>query len=125
VTGGAGFLGSVLTDRLQSAGANVFVSRRREFDLTDPTATARLFTQASPSVVFHLAATVGGIGANRANPGRFFYENMVMGLNVLEQARTYGRLAKLIIVVLGSAGAEARFSDTERLAGYALSKLRL
>ena len=98
VTGGAGFLGSVLTHRLQSAGANVFVPRRREFDLTDPTATARLFTQASPSVVFHLAATVGGIGANRANPGRFFYENMVMGLNVLEQARTYGRFAKLIIV---------------------------
>jgi GDP-L-fucose synthase len=98
VTGGAGFLGSVLTDRLRSAGADVIVPRRRECDLTDPAATARLFTQTSPRVVFHLAAAVGGIGANRANPGRFFYENMAMGLNVVEQARRYGRLEKLVIV---------------------------
>ena len=98
MTGGAGFLGSVLTDRLRSAGADVIVPRRRECDLTDPAATARLFTQASPRVVFHLAAAVGGIGANRANPGRFFYENMAMGLNVVEQARRYGRLEKLVIV---------------------------
>ena len=98
VTGGAGFLGSVLVDRLRAAGAEVFVSRRQDYDLTDPAAAARLFADAGPRVVFHLAAAVGGIGANRANPGRFFYENMAMGLNVVEQARRHGWLEKLIIV---------------------------
>lgn len=98
VTGGAGFLGSVLTDRLRSAGAQVVVPRRRDCDLTEAGAVARLLEEAAPDVLFHLAAAVGGIGANRANPGRFFYENMAMGLHVIEQARRYGRLQKLVIV---------------------------
>lgn len=98
VTGGAGFLGSVLTDRLRSAGAQVVVPRRRDCDLTEAGAVARLLEEAAPDVLFHLAAAVGGIGANRANPGRFFYENMAMGLHVIEQARCYGRLQKLVIV---------------------------
>ncbi len=98
VTGGAGFLGSVLVDRLRAAGAEVFVPCRRDYDLTDPAAAARLFADARPRVLFHLAAAVGGIGANQANPGRFFYENMAMGLNVVEQARRDGRLEKLVIV---------------------------
>jgi GDP-L-fucose synthase len=98
VTGGAGFLGSVLVGRLRAAGAQVFVPRSREYDLTDMNATARLFADTSPAVVFHLAAAVGGIGANRANPGRFFYENMAMGLSVVEQARQYHRLRKLVVV---------------------------
>ncbi|MDR7521396.1 MAG: GDP-L-fucose synthase [Armatimonadota bacterium] len=98
VTGGAGFLGSVLADRLRRAGAAVFVPRRRDYDLTTADAAARLYADARPEVLFHLAAAVGGIGANRANPGRFFYENMAMGLNVVEGARRYGGLEKLIIV---------------------------
>jgi GDP-L-fucose synthase len=98
VTGGAGFLGSVLTERLRRGGARVFVPRRVDYDLTDAAAAARLFTDAAPEVVFHLAAAVGGIGANRANPGRFFYENIAMGQHIVEQARRYGRLRKLVIV---------------------------
>lgn len=98
VTGGAGFLGSVLADRLRDTGAQVFVPQRADYDLTDPAASARVFTDARPDVVFHLAAAVGGIGANRANPGQFFYENMAMGLNMVEQARRYGRSEKLVIV---------------------------
>ena len=98
VTGGGGFLGSVLVERLRQAGAQVFVPRRGDYDLTDDAAVSRLYADASPAVLFHLAARVGGIGANRANPGRFFYENMAMGLHVVEQARRYGRLRKLIVV---------------------------
>lgn len=98
VTGGAGFLGSVLVEGLRHAGAAVVVPRREDYDLTDAAAVRRLYADASPTVLFHLAARVGGIGANRANPGRFFYENMAMGLHVVEEARQYGRLRKLIIV---------------------------
>jgi len=98
VTGGAGFLGSVLVARLREAGANVFVPRRRDYDLTDRRAAARVYADAQPRVLFHLAAAVGGIGANRVNPGRFFFDNMAMGLNVVEEARRYGRLDKLIVI---------------------------
>ena len=87
VTGGAGFLGSFLVERLQGAGDEVVVPRRIEYDLTRPDDTARLFDDARPELVFHLAAEVGGIGANRANPGRYWFANLLMGLNVLEQAR--------------------------------------
>lgn len=97
ITGGAGFLGSVVAERLQAAGALCVVPRRRHYDLTDPAAVERLFADSQPQVAFHLAAAVGGIGANLANPGRFFYENMAMGLNVVEQARRYGRLEKIVI----------------------------
>lgn len=97
VTGGAGFLGSVLTDLLRAAGARVFVPRRRDCDLTDPRACERVLTEVRPQVVFHLAAAVGGIGANRADPGRFFYENMAMGLHLVEAARRYGGLEKLVM----------------------------
>ncbi len=76
---------------LQERGAaEVIVPRRAEYDLTDETAVARLFEQARADVVLHLAAEVGGIGANRDNPGRFFYANMAMGLHMVEQARLSG-----------------------------------
>jgi nucleoside-diphosphate-sugar epimerase len=67
--------------------AGVFVPRRRDFDLTDPAAVARVYDAAGPDLVIHLAAEVGGIGANRANPGRYFYANMAMGLHLVEEAR--------------------------------------
>jgi GDP-L-fucose synthase len=91
VTGGAGFLGDPVCRLLRERGAEeVIVPRRAQYDLTDATAVARLFEQVRPDVVLHLAAEVGGIGANRDNPGRFFYANMAMGLHVVEQARLSG-----------------------------------
>jgi GDP-L-fucose synthase len=89
VTGGGGFLGSHLVERLEREDHEVFVARRRDYDLTDAPATARLFDEARPELVFHLAAEVGGIGANRANPGRYWYANLMMGVNVLEQGRLH------------------------------------
>jgi GDP-L-fucose synthase len=89
VTGGGGFLGSRLVERLEADGHDVFVARRRDYDLTSMEAAARLFDEARPDLVFHLAAEVGGIGANRANPGRYWFANLMMGAHVLEQARLH------------------------------------
>ena len=97
VTGGGGFLGSHLVERLQADGTEPFVARRRDYDLTREVDAERLFDDARPELVFHLAAEVGGIGANRANPGRYWYANLMMGANVLEQARIHG-VAKVVIV---------------------------
>ena len=97
VTGGAGFLGSFVVDRLRERGAqDITIVRSAEHDLTDMAATKALFAASRPDVVFHLAAVVGGIGANRDNPGYFFYGNMAMGLNVLEQARVH-KTSKVVI----------------------------
>jgi GDP-L-fucose synthase len=91
VTGGAGFLGTALVGHLRGLGCGqVFVPRRREYDLTTIDGIERLFARSKPEVLFHLAAVVGGIGANRDNPGRFFYENAVMGIQLLEYARRNG-----------------------------------
>jgi GDP-L-fucose synthase len=97
VTGGGGFLGSRLVERLETSGEDVFVARRRDYDLTHEADAARLFADALPELVFHLAAEVGGIGANRANPGRYWYANLQMGVNVLEQARLHDT-PKLVLV---------------------------
>jgi GDP-L-fucose synthase len=96
VTGGGGFLGSRLAERLRGEGHEVAIARRRDYDLTTMDATARLFDDTAPELVFHLAAEVGGIGANRANPGRYWYANLMMGAHVLEQARLHAT-AKLVI----------------------------
>ena len=91
VTGGSGFLGSHVVDELRARGArHVAVPRAAEHDLTDAVATRRLFEAERPDLVIHLAAKVGGIGANRRRPGTFFRDNMAMGLNVLEEARRAG-----------------------------------
>ena len=97
VTGGGGFLGSHLVERLEAAGDDLFAARRQDYDLTHEGDAARLFADAQPELVFHLAAEVGGIGANRANPGRYWYANLQMGVNVLEQARVQAA-AKLVLV---------------------------
>ena len=96
VTGGGGFLGSHLVERLQAAGGDVFVARKADYDLTHWDDAERLFEDAEPDVVFHLAAEVGGIGANRANPGRYWYANLIMGAHVLELARRHD-VAKVVL----------------------------
>jgi GDP-L-fucose synthase len=97
VTGGGGFLGSQLVERLRADGRDPFVARRAEYDLTRWDDAERLFDDARPELVFHLAAEVGGIGANRANPGRYWYANLTMGSHVLELSRLHG-VEKIVLV---------------------------
>ncbi|HEY6990726.1 MAG TPA: GDP-L-fucose synthase [Bryobacteraceae bacterium] len=108
VTGGSGFLGSHIIDQLHAAGCErTFAPRRRDFDLTDAGAIDRLFRDFRPDVVIHAAATVGGIGANRENPGKFFYENALMGIQLIEACR---RFAVDKTVVLGTICAYPKFT---------------
>jgi GDP-L-fucose synthase len=91
VTGGHGFLGSFVVEKLRAAGAReVVVPRSQVHDLRIQSEALRLYTDSRPDIVIHLAAVVGGIGANRANPGRFFYDNAMMGMNMIEAARIAG-----------------------------------
>ncbi len=108
ITGGAGFLGSKVVSELKKVGCRqTHVFRSSEYDLRNPSETARLFSDTHPEVVIHLAAVVGGIGANRVNPGKFFYDNLMMGLNVLEQARLH-RVGK--VVAIGTVCAYPKFT---------------
>jgi GDP-L-fucose synthase len=90
VTGGAGFLGSYVVKKLQEKGCkDVFVPKIEEYDLTRESVIIKLFKSKEFDIVIHLAAVVGGIGANRENPGKFFYNNLIMGVQLMEQARFY------------------------------------
>lgn len=90
VTGGAGFLGSFVVDKLKERGCTqVFVPRSHQYDLREQEAIVRLYEEQKPHMVIHLAAVVGGIGANQANPGKYFYDNAIMGIQLMEYARRY------------------------------------
>jgi GDP-L-fucose synthase len=120
VTGGGGFLGSHLVERLRADGRDVFVARRRDYDLTHWDEAERLFADAKPELVFHLAGEVGGIGANQANPGRYWYANLMMGAHVLELARLHG-VGKLVIagtVCVYPKDAEIPFREEKLWDGY-------
>lgn len=120
VTGGKGFLGTPLVRMLVDSGADVFAFGSREYDLTKQNEVARLFRDQRPEMVIHLAARVGGIGANRDNPGSFFYENAIMGIELMEQARLNG-VAKFVQVGTVCAYpkfAPIPFSEEDLWAGY-------
>ncbi len=90
VTGGAGFLGSYVVEGLRRRGVAPVVIRSRDYDLVDGSAVRRMYRDLRPDLVLHLAAVVGGIGANRENPGRFFHDNLVMGVQLIEEGRKAG-----------------------------------
>lgn len=90
VTGGAGFLGKYVVRKLQELGYEVFVPRSKDYNLVDNEAVKRLYRDSKPDVVIHLAAKVGGIGLNREKPGDLFYDNIVMGVQMMEQGRRFG-----------------------------------
>ncbi|MEY4513071.1 MAG: hypothetical protein RLZZ450_5193 [Pseudomonadota bacterium] len=97
VTGGAGFLGSHLVEHLaRLLPAEIFSPRSSEYDLVQGGAVAQLYADTRPDLVFHLAARVGGIGANQKNPGKYFHDNLAMGLHVLEQGRVFN-ISKLVL----------------------------
>jgi GDP-L-fucose synthase len=97
VTGGAGFLGTHLVDRLRAQGIEPYIPLLDDWDLTRERDVERLFTQTRPELLIHLAAEVGGIGANQANPGRYWYANLMMGAHILERSRLSG-LRKLVLI---------------------------
>ncbi|WP_455242114.1 NAD-dependent epimerase/dehydratase family protein, partial [Petrachloros mirabilis] len=91
VTGGAGFLGSFVVEQLRAKGCkHIVVPRSKDYDLVEMSAVKALYADANPDLVIHLAARVGGIGANQANPGRFFYDNLMMGSQLIEVGRQHG-----------------------------------
>jgi len=120
VTGGRGFLGKPLVRKIQEAGAKVAAFSSREYNLTQQVDVAKMFRDQQPEIVIHLAARVGGIGANQDNPGSFFYENAVMGIELMEQARQTGvsKFVQIGTVCAYPKFATVPFSEDDLWNGY-------
>jgi dTDP-glucose 4,6-dehydratase/GDP-L-fucose synthase len=122
VTGGSGFLGSHLVEMLRgrSDSVDVFVPRSEEYDLRERANIRRAFVESGADTVLHLAATVGGIGANRENPGRYFYDNAIMGVELIEQARQFSveKFTTLGTVCSYPKHTEVPFSEDDLYDGY-------
>jgi GDP-L-fucose synthase len=97
VTGGGGFLGGYVVEAFRARGCEVFVPRHRDYDLTRETDVVRMYEDGRPEIVVHLAAVVGGLGANVANPAKFLYDNLLMGLHLIEHGRRQG-IAKFVTI---------------------------
>ncbi|MEE9311234.1 MAG: NAD-dependent epimerase/dehydratase family protein, partial [Planctomycetota bacterium] len=110
ITGGAGFLGYHINERLRDLGCkNLFTPRSSDYDLVDREAVKRLYQAFQPTVIIHLAAVVGGIGANRENPGKYFHDNLVMGVNLIDEARHLKDFKKFVQV--GTVCAYPKFTE--------------
>jgi len=122
VTGGGGFLGSFVVAGLRSRGCmdNVYVPRKEQWDLRDRDHITRLLREQKPDVILHLAAVVGGIGANRANPGKFFYDNAIMGIQLIEYARQHkvGKFVALGTICAYPKFTPVPFADADLWNGY-------
>ena len=121
VTGGAGFLGSFVVEQLRTKGCRqIIVPRSRDYDLVEMEAVRRLYADTTPDVLIHLAARVGGIGANQANPGRFFYENLMMGSQLIEigRQRDLGKLVAIGTICAYPKFAPIPFQEDDIWAGY-------
>jgi len=121
VTGGGGFFGSFVADRLRAEGAKeVFIPRSRDYDLVDRAAVRRAYRDGHPDIVIHLAAVVGGIGANQRRPGKFFYENLMMGAHMMEEGRRHDveRFVAIGTVCSYPKFTPVPFRETDLWAGY-------
>ena len=120
VTGGRGFLGRPLVAMLTEAGANVATFSSHDYDLTQQAQVSKMYRDLRPEIVIHLAARVGGIGANRDNPGRFFYDNAIMGIELIEQGRKSGleKFVQIGTVCAYPKFASVPFSEDDLWNGY-------
>ena len=126
VTGGAGFLGSYVTEKLKEKGCKeIFVPRSKDYNLVEMEAVKRVYADAKPDIVIHLSAKVGGIGANRANPGKFFYDNLMMGVQMIEVGRQVGieKFVALATICSYPKFTPVPFKEEDLWNGYPLKKL--
>src|SRR5881397_68526 len=123
ITGGAGFLGSFVVEKLRQRGCkDIFVPRRKDYDLVEMEAVKRIHKDTQPNMVIHLAARVGGIGANQANPGKFFYDNLMMGAQLMEVGRQAGVEKFVTISTICAYPSSRLFPSRKKISGMAIQR---